>query len=167
MTLDLSDAVLLWTVKSHAVVSYIKINPQPHRKENSGKCSSDLAKLTKKLATVEGVEFGVDFGNRANSSYWWVVFVRWVRGLFAHFVLERFSFSFYYYYYFFYFTILYCFCHTSTWICHRYARVPHPELPSLLPPYTIPLGHPSAPAPNSLGRLKDRLILLYTFNSQG
>ena len=31
-----------------------------------------------------------------------------------------------------YFTILYWFCHTSTWICHRYIRVPHPETP--LPP---------------------------------
>ena len=26
-----------------------------------------------------------------------------------------------------------------------YTRVPHPEPPSLLPPCTIPLGHPSAP----------------------
>ena len=32
-----------------------------------------------------------------------------------------------------YFTILYWFCHTSTWICHRYTRVPHPE------------PHPSSP----------------------
>ena len=47
-----------------------------------------------------------------------------------------------------YFTILYWFCHTSTWIHHRYTRVPHPDLPSLLPPYTIPLGRPSAPAPS-------------------
>ena len=46
------------------------------------------------------------------------------------------------------FTILYWFCHISTWICHRYTRVPHPELSSLLPPCTIPLGHPSAPAPS-------------------
>ena len=37
-----------------------------------------------------------------------------------------------------YFTILYWFCHTSTWICHRYTRVPHPEPLSLLPPW-----HPS------------------------
>ena len=29
-------------------------------------------------------------------------------------------------------------------------RVPHPEPPSLLPPRTIPLGHPSAPAPSIL-----------------
>ena len=40
-----------------------------------------------------------------------------------------------YYYYYFYFTILYRFCHTSTWIQHRYTRVPHPEPPSHLPPH--------------------------------
>ena len=49
---------------------------------------------------------------------------------------------------FFNFTILYWFCHTSTWIRHRYTRVPHPKLSSLLPPRTIPLGHPSAPDPS-------------------
>ena len=49
-----------------------------------------------------------------------------------------------------YFTILYWFCHTSTWICHGYTRVPHPEPLSHLPPHTIPLGHPSAPAPSIL-----------------
>ena len=48
---------------------------------------------------------------------------------------------------FFNFTILYWFCHISTWIHHRYICVPHPEPSSLLPPHTIPLGHPSAPAP--------------------
>ena len=46
------------------------------------------------------------------------------------------------------FTILHWFCHTSTWICHRYPRVPHPETPSLFPPHTIPLGHLSAQAPS-------------------
>ena len=49
---------------------------------------------------------------------------------------------------FFNFTILHWFCHISTWICHRYTRVPHPEPSSLLPPCTIPLGRPSAPAPS-------------------
>ena len=49
-----------------------------------------------------------------------------------------------------YFTILYWFCHTSTWILHECTRVPHPESPSRLPPHTIPLGHPSAPAPSIL-----------------
>ena len=46
------------------------------------------------------------------------------------------------------FTILYWFCHISKWICHRYTYVPHPDPSSLLPPYTIPLGRPSAPAPS-------------------
>ena len=49
---------------------------------------------------------------------------------------------------FFYFTILYWFCHTSTCIHHGCTCVPHPEPPSHLPPYTIPLGYLSAPAPS-------------------
>ena len=56
----------------------------------------------------------------------------------------------YYYYYFFYFIILYWFCHISTCIRHGCTRVPHPEPPSHLPSHTIPLGHPSAPAPSFL-----------------
>ena len=51
---------------------------------------------------------------------------------------------------FFYFTILYWFCHTVTWIGHGCTCVPHPEPLSHLPPHPIPLGHPSAPAPNTL-----------------
>ena len=50
------------------------------------------------------------------------------------------------FFFFFNFTILYWFCHISPWICHRYICVPHPEPSSLLPPHTIPLGSPSAPA---------------------
>jgi len=46
------------------------------------------------------------------------------------------------------FTILYWFCQISKWIRHRYTYVPHPEPSSLLPPHTIPLGCPSAPAPS-------------------
>ena len=49
-----------------------------------------------------------------------------------------------------YFTILYWFCHISTWIHHGCTCVPHPEPPSHLPLHTIPLGHPSAPAPSIL-----------------
>ena len=48
---------------------------------------------------------------------------------------------------FFNFTILYWFCHISKWIHHRYTCVRHPEPSSVLPPHTIPLGRPSAPAP--------------------
>ena len=49
-----------------------------------------------------------------------------------------------------YFTVLYWFwfCHTSTCIRHRYTRIPHPDPLSLLPPCTILLGRPSAPAPS-------------------
>ena len=46
------------------------------------------------------------------------------------------------------FTILYWFCQIATWIHYRSTRVPHPEHSSLLPPHTIPLGRPSAPAPS-------------------
>ena len=45
-----------------------------------------------------------------------------------------------------YFTILYWFCHTLTWLCHGCTCVPHTEPSSHLPPHTISLGHPSAPA---------------------
>ena len=69
----------------------------------------------------------------------------------------------------FYFTILYWFCHTSTWIPQGCTRVPHPEPPSHLPPYTTPLGHPSAPAPSIQYRASNldwRLVsymILYMF----
>ena len=71
--------------------------------------------------------------------------------------------------FFFNFTILYWFCHISIWICHRYTRVPHPEPSSLLPPHTIPLGHPSAPAPSIQYRASNldwhlvSYIILYMF----
>ena len=67
-------------------------------------------------------------------------------------------------FFFFYFTILYWFCHTSTCIRHRCTRVPHPEPPSHLPPHTIPLGHPSAPAPSFLypaSNLAIRFLIWY------
>ena len=57
---------------------------------------------------------------------------------------------FFFFFFFFYFTILYWFCHTLTWIYHGCTCVPHPEPPSHLPPHTIPLGHPSAPALSTL-----------------
>ena len=61
---------------------------------------------------------------------------------------------------FFNFTILYWFCHISTCTCHRYTRVPHPEPSSLLPPRTIPLGRPSAPAPSIQYRASNQDIFL-------
>ena len=66
------------------------------------------------------------------------------------FIYFYFYFYLFIYFIFFNFTILYWFCHTSTWICHRCTRVPHPEPPFHLLPRTFPLGHPSAPAPSIL-----------------
>ena len=45
---------------------------------------------------------------------------------------------------------MYWFCHTPTWIRHGCTCVPNLEASSLFPPHTIPLGHPSAPAPSFL-----------------
>ena len=83
-----------------------------------------------------------------------IIFLKVFCFIFKFFVLfELIFFSFHFIFYFFtlfYFTILYWFCHTSTWIRHGCTHVPSPELPSHLPPYTISLGHPSAPAPSIL-----------------
>jgi len=71
--------------------------------------------------------------------------------------LSQYSFIFYFFLSFFKFFLKFYFltlqygigfCHISTWIHHRYTHVPHPEHSSLLPPRTIPLGRPSAPAPS-------------------
>ena len=45
-------------------------------------------------------------------------------------------------------TLQYCsgFCHTLTWISHGFTCIPHPDPPSHLPLYPIPLGLPSAPS---------------------
>ena len=75
----------------------------------------------------------------------------------------------FYFILFFNFTILYWFYHISKWIRHRYTCVPHPEPSSLLPTCTVPLGHPSAPAPSILylaSNLDCRLVsymILYMF----
>ena len=58
------------------------------------------------------------------------------------------KYVFFYFILFLNFTILYWFFQILKCICHRYTCVPHPEPSSLLPPHTIPLGHPSAPAPS-------------------
>ena len=67
---------------------------------------------------------------------------------FAHFFYQVLCFYYYFFNFIFNFTILYWFCHISEWIRHRYTRVPYPEPSSLLPPRTIPMSHPNAPAPS-------------------
>ena len=91
----------------------------------------------------------------------------WLFSLFSLCILHLFIFL--NFILFFNFTILYWFCHISTWVRHRYTRVPHPETSSLLPPCTIPLGSPSAPAPSIQYRASNldwRLVsymILYMF----
>ena len=48
-------------------------------------------------------------------------------------------------------TLKYCsgFCHTLTWTSHGFTCIPHPDPPSHLPLYPIPLGLPSAPGPST------------------
>ena len=68
-----------------------------------------------------------------------------------------FSFNFLFIYFSFIFiswrliTLQYCsgFCHTLTWISHGFTCIPHPDHPSHLPLYPIPLGLPSAPGPST------------------
>ena len=81
-------------------------------------------------------------------------------GWFLFFFLV-FFFIYLFFKFYFNFTILYWFCHISKWICHRYTFVPHPEPSSLLPPHTIPLGRPSAPAPSIQGWF----LMRYFFHS--
>ena len=48
-------------------------------------------------------------------------------------------------------SLQYCsgFCHTLTWISHGFTCIPHPDPPSYLPLYPIPLALPSAPGPST------------------
>ena len=96
----------------------------------------------------------------------------WIDTFIPFYSLLAFFFFFWWealFFLFFNFTILYWFCHISKWICHRYTCVPHPEPSSLLSPHTIPLGHPSAPAPSiqyhasNLDRRLFSYMILYMF----
>ena len=72
-----------------------------------------------------------------------------LEGMMLKLKLQFFFFNFILFFFLFLnFTILYWFCQISKWIHHRYTCVPHSEPSSLLPPHTIPLGRPSAPAPS-------------------
>ena len=86
--------------------------------------------------------------------------------VFLYFFFFLYFLIFFPFFVFFYFTILYWFCHTSTWIRHGCTRVPHPEH-APLPPCTITLGHPSAPAPSILypaSNLDGHLLFAWSYN---
>ena len=75
---------------------------------------------------------------------------KWYKMFGIYYMIMYIIFFAFVFYLFIYFIILYWFCHTSTWIHHGCTHVPNPEPPSHLPPHTISLGHPSAPAPSIL-----------------
>ena len=80
--------------------------------------------------------------------FWWVILS--LKSVKVFIILSLKIIMYHKSFFFFYFTILYWFCRTLTWIRHGCTCVLHPEPPSHLPPHTIPLGHPSAPAPSIL-----------------
>ena len=61
----------------------------------------------------------------------------------------------------------YCsgFCHTLTRISHGFTCVPHPDPPSHLPLYPIPLGLPSAPALSTCLMHPTWLVICFTLHS--
>ena len=75
---------------------------------------------------------------------------KWYKMFGIYYMIMYIIFFAFVFYLFIYFIILYWFCHTSTWIHHGCTHVPNPEPPSHLPPHTISLGHPRAPAPSIL-----------------
>ena len=95
--------------------------------------------------------FAINFTEGTSASFFTLSKMLLATSLIYFFIISIFlSYVLYFFILFLIFTILYWFCHISTWICHRYTRVPHREPSSLLPPCTIPLGHPSAPASSIL-----------------
>ena len=79
--------------------------------------------------------------------------------------IQPFFFQFFLNFILFNFTILYWFCHISKWIRHRYTCVPHPEPSSLLPPHTIPLSCPFAPAPkHPVSRMEPGLATRFIYD---
>ena len=56
--------------------------------------------------------------------------------------------SLFYFLFFYFFFICSEFCHTLEWNSHGFTCVPHPDPPSHLPLYPLPLGIPSAPGPS-------------------
>ena len=65
-------------------------------------------------------------------------------------------------------TLQYCggFCHTFTRISHGCTCVPHPELPSHLPPHPIPQGHPSATSPeHPILCIEPGLAICFTYDN--
>ena len=64
-------------------------------------------------------------------------------------------------------TLQYCssFCHTLTWISHGFTCIPHPDLPSHLPLYPIPLGLPSEQVRALVSCIQPGLVICFTLDN--
>ena len=61
----------------------------------------------------------------------------------------------------------YCsrFCHTLAWISYGFTCIPHPDPPSHLPLYPIPLGLPNAPGPSTCLIHPTWLVICFTIDN--
>ena len=79
----------------------------------------------------------------------WVCLYHWQ----CHSLYFFFPFKFFFIFFFSWklITLQYCsgFCHTLTWISHGFTCIPHPDPPSHLPLYPLPLSLPRAPGPST------------------
>ena len=64
-------------------------------------------------------------------------------------------------------SLQYCsgFCHTLTWISHGFTYIPHPNPPSHLPLYPIPLGYPSNPVEALVSCIQPGLVICFTLDN--
>ena len=64
-------------------------------------------------------------------------------------------------------TLQYCsgFCRTLTWISHGFTCIPHPDPPSHLPLYPIPLDLPSAAGPSTCLMHQPGLVICFTLDN--
>ena len=64
-------------------------------------------------------------------------------------------------------SLQYCsgFCHTWIWISHEFTYIPHPNPPSHLPLYPIPLGYPSNPVEALVSCIQPGLVICFTLDN--
>ena len=118
----------------------IKLETVKLLEENPGGKLHDMDLAMTLWTSYQNRETGVSWGSRTSSFFFFL--------------------TFYFYFILLYNTVLVC--HTLTWIHHRCTCDPKHEPPSHLPPHSISLGHPHAPAPSILHPASD---IDWRFNS--